>query len=139
MAYPFLSMDGSGFIHEPSLKVDAILASYAATQYSQSVIYRDIISSLSKDLQRCSQQWDKLAGIVEGSLDRLFNAYFDQVEINVVLDEESMNADTSTFKLFIMGTVAQDGKPYDLSKMLQISNSKFSSVTDFGLGNKQYA
>ena len=50
-----------------------------------------------------------------------------------------MNADTSTFKLYIMGTVIQDGKPYDLSKMLQIDNAKFSSVTDFGLGNNQYA
>ena len=37
MAYPFLSLDGSGYIREPSLKVDAILASYASTQYSQTV------------------------------------------------------------------------------------------------------
>jgi hypothetical protein len=76
-----------------------------------------------------------LAGYVETSLERLFNAYFDQVDLTVNLDEDSMNADTSTFKLYIMGTVIQDGKPYDLSKMLQIDNAKFSSVTDFGLGN----
>ena len=139
MAYPFLSLDGSGYIREPSLKVDAILASYAATQYSQSVLYRDLISSLSKDLQMCSQQWDKLSGYVQTSLERLFNAYFDQVELNVSLDEDSMNADTSTFKLYITGVVVQDGKPYDLSKMLHIDNAKFSSVTDFGLGNNQYA
>jgi hypothetical protein len=57
----------------------------------------------------------------------------------ISLDEDSMNADTSTFKLYITGVVVQDGKPYDLSKMLHIDNAKFSSVTDFGLGNNQYA
>ncbi len=139
MAFPFLSLDGSGYIHEPSLKVDAILACYAATQYSQSVLYKSIISSLSKDIQLCSQQWDKLPDFVQSSLNRLFSAYFDQVEISVQLDEDSMNADTQTFQLFIIGSVVQDNRTYDLSKLLQVTNAKFSNVTDFAVGNAKYA
>ena len=139
MAYPFLSLDGSGFINEPSLKVDAILACYSSTQYSQTVLYRDSISSISKDIQMSSQQWDKLPNYMQGSLERLFGAYFDNVDIKVNLDEDSMNAQTASFKLTIVGTLMQDNIAYDLAKLLTIDNAKFSKVTDFSLGNVVYA
>lgn len=139
MANPYLSMDGSGFITIPSLKADAILASYASTQHSQTVLYRNIISSLSKDIQLCSQKWDKLPDFVKTSLSRLFNAYFDQADVEVTIDEDTMNADTGTFNMYIMATLTQDSKTYDLSKLLTITNNKFASVSDFSLGNSHYA
>lgn len=139
MDNPYLSLGGEGLITEPAAKVDAILAGYAATQYSQSILFREIISSLSKDIQLCSQQWEKLPNYVQQSLARLFSGYFSQTDISVTLDEASMNADNASFKLLIAGTVVQAGVPYDLSKMLQISSGKFASVTDFGAGNAIYA
>ena len=138
MDNPYLSLGGEGLITEPAAKVDAILADYSAVQRSQSVLFREIISSLSKDIQLCSQQWDKLPKYMQDSLARLFSSYFSQADISVTLDEASMNAENSSFKILISGTLVQAGVPYDLSKMLQISSGKFSSVTDFGAGNAAY-
>ena len=121
MTYPVPSLDGAGWINDPALKVDAILANYASTQYSQTILYRSRISSFSKDLQLCSQQWNKLPETMQQSLDRMFTAYFEQVDISVELDEESMNDETKSFRVFITGSLAQDGKGYDLSKILQVS------------------
>lgn len=139
MAYPVPSLDGSGFIRDAALKIDAILANYATTQFSQSILYRNRISSFSKDIQMCSQQWQKLPATMQASLDRLFTAYFDQTDISVDLDEESMNDQTASFKIYIVGSVVQDNTSYELSKVLQVTNAKFSSVTDFNLGNANYA
>ncbi len=139
MAYPVPSLDGAGWIHDPALKVDMILANYASTQYSQTILYRNLISSFSKDIQLCSQQWNRLPETMLQSLDRLFTAYFDQVDITVDLDEDSMNAETNSFQVLITGSLVQDGKNYDLSKVLQVTNSKFASVSDFSLGNQKYA
>ena len=138
MAYHVPSLDGSGFITDAALKIDAIFANYAATQYSQSVLYRSRISSFSKDVQMCSQQWRKLPDVMQGSLSRLFTAYFDQTDITVELDEDSMNDETATFQLFISGSVIQDNTAQNLSKVMQVTNAKFSSVTDFNMSNARY-
>lgn len=138
MAYPVPSLDGSGYIYDPNIKIDTLFANYAATQYSQTILFRDNISSFSKDIQLCSQQWTKLPEYVKASLDRLFTAYFDQTDIYVELDESSMEANNNTFKLLITGTVVQDAVNYELGKVMQITNAKFSSVTDFNLGNARY-
>lgn len=138
MAYPVPSLDGSGYIQDPNIKVDTLFANYAATQYSQTILFRDNISSFSKDIQLCSQQWEKLPEYIKVSLDRLFTAYFDQVDIYVELDEASMESNDGTFKLLITGTVVQDTVSYELGKVMQVTNSRFSSVTDFSLGNARY-
>ena len=139
MAHPVPSLDGSGFITDAALKIDAIFANYAATQYSQTVLYRNRISSFSKDIQVCSQQWQRLAEVMQQSLSRLFTAYFDQTDITVELDESSMNDETATFQMFISGSVIQDNTSYNLSKVLQVTNAKFSSVTDFNMSNIPHA
>ncbi len=138
MANPIPSMDGSGFITDPSLKIDYLMACYSATQYSQTILYRDIISSFSKDIQLSAQQWEKLPELVENSLSKLFTAYFDQTEITVSVDENSMEDNSSVFKLIIEGIVRQDGTSYQLSKELYVNHSKLSSVTDFNIGNASY-
>lgn len=138
VAYPVPSLDGSGYINDPNIKVDTLFANYAATQYSQTILFRDKISSFSKDIQQCSQQWDKLPDFVKRSLDRLFTAYFDQVDLEVQLDEASMDANNASFKLNISGTVVQDSNQYELAKVMQVTNSRFASVTDFNLGNSKY-
>lgn len=139
MAYPVPSLDGSSFISDPHLKIDAILANYAATNYSQTILYRRSISSFSKDIQQCSQQWDKLPASMQRSLDQLFTAYFDQTDVEVSLDQASMDAETASFKIIVTGTVTQDNVAYEIGKVLQITNTRFSSVTDFSLGNSKYA
>lgn len=138
MAYPIPSLDGSGFITDPSLKIDYIMACYCSTQYSQTILYRNLISSFSKDIQLSAQQWEKLPGLVEASLNRLFSSYFDQTDIAVNIDDNSMDAASSTFKLIIEGIVRQDGSSYQLSKELYVNHSKVSSVTDFNIGNIVY-
>jgi hypothetical protein len=139
MANRIPSMDGSGFITDPSLKIDYLMACYCSTQHSQTVLYRPLISSFSKDIQLSSQQWESLPGYVEASLSRLFTSYFDQTEIAVSIDENSMEDGTSLFKLIIEGIVRQDGTSYQLSKELYVNHAKLSSVTDFNIGNTNYA
>ena len=114
------------------------MACYCSTQYSQTIFYRNLISSFSKDIQLSAQQWEKLPELVENSLSRLFTAYFDQTEISADIDETSMEDDTNTFKLIIEGIVRQDGVSYQLSKELYVNHTKVSSVTDFSIGNAFY-
>lgn len=139
MANAIASMDGTGFITDASLKIDYVMASYAATQYSQSVLFRDSISSFSKDIQMASQQWEILPDLMQDNLNKMFSAYFDNVEIMVRLDEDSYNDSSNTFKVFIEGIVSQDGESYQLSKELYVNSKKFSSVSDFSPGNINYA
>ena len=72
-------------------------------------------------------------------MSRLFTSYFDQTEIAVSIDENSMEDGTSLFKLIIEGIVRQDGTSYQLSKELYVNHAKLSSVTDFNIGNTNYA
>lgn len=139
MAYAIASMDGSGFITDPSLKIDYIMACYASTQYSQTVLFRDSISSFTKDVQMCSQQWERLPDTMQSNLNKMFSAYFDNVEIIVRLDDASMEDSSNQFKVYIEGIVSQDGQSYQLSKELYVNSKKFSSVSDFSPGNINYA
>lgn len=139
MAYAIASMDGSGYITDPSAKIDYIMACYASTQYSQSLLYRDKISSFSKDIQMCSQQWELLPDRMANNLNKMFSAYFDNVEIMVRLDDDSMKDASNEFKVYIEGIVSQDGKSHQLSRELFVNSTKFSSVSDFSNGNISYA
>ena len=139
MAYAIASMDGSGFITDASLKIDYIMACYASTQYSQTVLFRDSISSFSKDIQMCSQQWERLPDTMQNNLNKMFSAYFDNVEIIVRLDDASMEDSSNQFKVYIEGIVSQDGNNYQLSKELYVNSKKFSAVSDFSPGNINYA
>ena len=138
MAYDFPSLDGTGWVKDPRIKIDSIFAAYMATDHSQTVLYRNFISSFSKDIQVSANQWSMLPTLVKDNLGRMFSSYFDSVDIDVSLDENSMNASTNQFLLVVSGTVIQDGITYDISKELQRNSTKTTSITDFKSENIVY-
>lgn len=124
--YPVLGPEG--FIYDAVQKIEAIFADYIAAKNSQSTIFYGQIQSLSYD--EFDGQYDAVlsAEIIKRSLDALYGAYFDNVDIQCVDNSEE---DTTTTLVKISGTLIDRGKQYRINEALNMNHGKIQRLASF--------
>lgn len=132
MATSLLTLDGAGIVTDPYQKIQLILAYLLATQASQSNIFKSHVVSISDIIRRKGSQSIDMRTEVEDSIKRVFNRYFDNVDINVSIDK-SNKVDKSEFDVVIQCQVTQDGKTYDVARTLSVLNDKIKLVSEFNV------
>lgn len=130
-AYP--SLTTTGWITDPAQRADVLLYDFFVANYSQSIIFRGKIKSLSYFLQR-HQDIFVLRDVLQQALSSLLNSYYDSAEVSIkvvpVADDAGNVANEFSMDIQISAIVIQDGKRYSLGKLVNVTNAKVSKITN---------
>lgn len=129
MGVPYPSLDE--YIRDPGLKAAAIWADYQVTNKSQSVLNKDLISSMPYDVQQAAGQWERITDLMSSSLNRLYGAYFDECHFDVTIDDTDTSRGTDVVVVKVSGILIEDNVRYNLNKLLSVNSQKIISVSDF--------
>lgn len=124
--YPTLSEVGN--VYDPVQKVEWIFADYIASKHSQSILFFGQVSSLIFDEYRGQYDGFLTSQEIEQSLNKLYSAYFDSVEISVFDDSKDNSQETH---VRIQGTLTDKGKNYQLNEVLHFNNGRIKRLAKF--------
>lgn len=121
MANEVPTLSVKGWLEDPKAKADRILAYYLTSNHSQTNIFRGSIASLPKLVQQYGNDADALRTKSRQQLEQLFAGFFDQVFVETLVELVNPQ-DPNRLNLTVHIQVMQDGVPYDLANLLEISN-----------------
>lgn len=133
-AFPTFSI--GGWVQDPYSKADLIMASFFATNYSQSREWFGKLYSLPYILQSSSNDPATLQSAISNALTELFNAYFEScaVEVSVVDGTLDDTGSESRLNIIVRVTFVQNGMRMSLGKALSSVNGALSSVRSLERG-----
>lgn len=126
MELPTLS--SGGFIHDPAVKLEKIVAYFFIADYSQSNQHRGRVASLPYLIKNHGHEPSILVDRIQSTLEGMLGAYFDTCYVNV--SQEDPLTSKPEYNIIVDGTVSQGGKKYDISRLLTISNNTLASVSE---------
>lgn len=125
---PYPTLSELGYIYDADQKIEWIFADYIAAKHSQSIINFGRVSSLSFDEFTGNYEGIRTAEVMQNSLTRLFEAYFDTADIQVTDDSDK---DSTEVRVMIKGMLSQDGKSYQLNEALKVNNGRITRLAKF--------
>jgi len=132
---PLPSLSDDGWIDNSMRLADYLLSHFFTSDYSQSYIYQDNISSLPWIIQHTQKNINDTIQLVQSTLSIYFNRYFDNVVVEV--SEVSNNEDISHASISIyLSFVDKSGVSYDISKLIDITDSKINKIISLNNGAK---
>ena len=125
------SFTTAGWISDPYAKADYIMASFFATEYSQTREWQGRLHSLPYIIQSASNDPSQLRNLTTNSLKELFDSYYDSSSVEVsVVDESADGGSEVRLNIIIRVVFVQNGIKMSLGRALNSVNGKLSSVTD---------
>lgn len=123
MAVPLARLDTAGWVISPSEIVATLFEYYRRSEKSQSNNFRGV-ASLVYTLARTTNDWGEIENDVAKDLNRLFEPYFDTVNINcnVVMDP-IYDVDNPKYSLNVTGTVTLKGNTLNIGKLVTVENN----------------
>lgn len=122
---PTLSDDG--WVHSGALQADYVMAHFLASDYSQTYVYKDNVSSFGWLVATYNNQPNELMIQTRRVLSLLMGRYFN----NVVVDARDATDPTAPSK-FIMAIFVEyqpaDGVTRNITQLVQIKGSKFELI-----------
>ncbi len=129
VAYP--SLDTNGWINDPSQKMIYVLNDYFDSNFSQTIEHYGKIKSLPFTISQFNKDRYKLGSKITDDMNALYNRYFDNATVNVIVDEETRNGKATGLLIIKLSVSANEGiSVYRLAKVLNVSNNKILSVVD---------
>ncbi|UQT02606.1 hypothetical protein SUREIYA_00070 [Serratia phage vB_SmaM-Sureiya] len=127
------TMDTLGFITEPTIKIDRLIAYWFANRIDQCLILRNIHSYqyvIAKH-QDDKKNEDKLLEDIKNNLQAYLLECFEGCSVDAWAKRD--NPEDKMFTLVLSGVVFQDGKEYELSNSVLINGSTYELI-DKGRG-----
>lgn len=124
---PALSEDG--WVMTDQLTADYIFSHFFLTDYSQTYLYKDQVSSFAYLLANSVGNPTKLQSDVQGQLQSYFSRYFNNVAVDCSSKQNSQNPNEYTLTIYVSFD-GKDGKNYTLGKLAFISGSISKKVID---------
>lgn len=128
-AYP--SLTSTGWITDPAQRADLLLYDFFVANYSQSIIFRGKIKSLSYFIQRNTDLF-VLRDVLQQAISTLLNSYYDSAEVSIkiipVTDDNGNVSKEFTMDIQLSAVVIQDGKRYSLGKLINVVNASVSKI-----------
>ena len=121
----------AGWIKDPYAKADNLMACFYATDYSQSREWLGKLHSLPSILQRAANNEIELRSIITSSLKSLFDAHYDNSNVEVtVVDESAEGGSEAKLNIIVRVIFSQSNVRMSLGRALSVVNGKFSTVTN---------
>ena len=125
---PYPTLSEVGLVYAAQQKIEWIFADYVAAKHSQSIINFGRVSSLSFDEFTGNYEGIRTAEILQRSIQKIYEAYFDSADIQVT---DSSLPDSNEVRVQIKGVLVQDGKNYQLNEVLGINNGRINRLAKF--------
>lgn len=119
-AYP--NLNTGGFLTTPSQLLDEIFSNYITSDKYQSNIYGGNVLDLKHTLSKYNTEPSQLKEQVANEIKILYKDIFDDVIPDVRIIENKV--DPNLYSVQVDVVVISEGKPYKLSKVLDIENSQ---------------
>lgn len=122
------TMDTVGFLTEPTVKIDRLMAYWFANRKDQCLIIRNVHSYqyvIAKH-QGEKKGEERLFQDIENNLREYLLEYFDAASVRAWGNRE--NEYDKMFTLVISGVVNQDGVEYELNKSVLINGSTYKLI-----------
>lgn len=116
-----------GFVHEPKLMLDRILAYYEALNYSGTLLYQGKIRSLARAIFDTSGNINLLTDRIKADITSLLtNNFPDGVEVTVTSEQID---DTDFYNIIVSARVQSDNRAYDLAGAINSVPSIWAQYT----------
>ena len=127
--YP--TLDSVGFLDNPRSKAERILTDYLGSNYSQSNVFLGRVKSLIYAIKNNTNDIVKTSNQIQDDLTTLYNAYLDNVTINVNMAPvtNELGQDTARYDLQLGIQFLNNGVIESLGKTIQLDNKGFVRIT----------
>lgn len=122
------TLSAHGWVKDPPVMMDFLLAHFFESDYIQSEIYGDHVANVQVILQQFSQDVPGLINKLQSKLSDYVGAHFPEgVSVDVQQSEsKSLKPDEVAIRIFM--TVTSEGTEYSVGRMLGLLNSKFRTL-----------
>lgn len=122
---PSLSEDG--WVFSSKKQADYLMAYFLASDYSQSYIHKNQVSSFGWMISKYGNQPAQLISQMESVLRTLFNRYFNNVEVEVSDSTNPEEPSKFILSIFVQFQLA-DGSVENIARITQINGSRFEII-----------
>jgi hypothetical protein len=122
---PSLSEDG--WVNTPSLMGDYLISHFFVSDYSQTQLYLNQVSSFPYLIQKYQNDLPGLFTAIQTTLNTYLGRYFSSVTVEASQYPNPTNSGSIGINLFV-SYVGSDGVTYNLNKIIQIVNSKIENI-----------
>ena len=122
---PALSEDG--WVNTPVKQADYLFSHFFLSDYSQTYIYTDKVSSLSWLLQQYGNEPPEMARNLKATLEQYFGRYFDNVVVESTSSQVDNNPNEQNLSIYVTFQ-SKDGVTYNLGRMVNVENTKIKNV-----------
>jgi hypothetical protein len=129
--FPSLSEDG--WINSSMKIADYLLSHFFISDYSQSYLYIEHVSSLPWIIQKNQSDIPKTCSDIQSTLVNYFSRYFDNVEVEVI-DVTNADAPSKVELTIYLKFIDKDNKEYVFGKLLEIANMTITKIIDINNG-----
>lgn len=136
MTNPYCSLDTVGFVKEPAVIAERVLADYLSTNYSQSIIFFGKLKSLQRTIQLHAGNMDLTAAAIGEDLQELLSAYLDNVTVNVTtaVITTSSGQPTDKYEILIEANFSTGKGMESLATTIRESNEGFTRIASIVSG-----
>lgn len=124
---PTLSQDG--WVTDPNLKGDYLLSHFFLSEFSQTQLYIGNVASLPYLIQKNQGNNNSLQSDAEETLRNYFSRYFTQVDVQVIINQDTTNVNKSQFNFYVSYNDSF-GQRLSLGKAVDTVNSTITNIID---------
>lgn len=129
MYFPTLSEDS--WVTDNQQMLDYLISHFFLSDYSQTQIYLNNVSSLPFIIQSETGDIRSTVKAIEDNLIKYLNRYFTTASVEIT---EKVSNSSKTELTFFVSVYDENNKEYNLSKIIEISNSKISNIINISNG-----
>ncbi len=134
MAIPVPTLSTSGWVADLAPKIDTLLAHFISTDYEQSNVYRDSITSLQYIVEQYSGDPLGTGEAIAQAAQRYLGRYYENVVCDARWTLEDEKESQTTVKITLSLNFTEDGKSYTANRLLTYFNGKFKSIVTVNNG-----
>ena len=121
------TLSARGWLQDPISTLDLLFAHFLASDYSQTYMYPDNVSSLPYLIHLYGDKPDELVNNIRDTLSKYMGRYFDTVDIDVRVDNSNGNI-RDVYSIILNLSVIREDTVYEIGRILRIKDGKFNKV-----------
>ena len=129
--YPSLSEDG--WVSSPEKTADYLMSTFLVSDYSQTYLYKGLVSSLPWILQDNQGNIARACTAVRDTLNTYFSRYFNNVVVEVNEVENTESPTKGQMSIYVK-FADKTGKEHVLGKLLKLADSIVESIITINNG-----
>lgn len=128
------SLSSSGWVSEISEKAARLMAYFSTSESSQSYYYLGNVSSLPEIIKQYGNDDVQLKSVLQTRLQSYLIRYFDNVEIEVTITENTTTSEAYGLNIQVDCTVTQDNETHSLGRLINTVNSSIMKIIEINNG-----